>query len=849
MIGKQVHHYKILEKLGSGGMGDVYLAEDTRLKRKVALKFLPSAYAAKSELRKRFEREAQAVAALTHPNIVAVYELGEHEDQLFIAMEYVPGQTLEARFQSGPLSLEDVSDIAGQICEGMISAHESKIIHRDIKPSNILLDSQGRVRILDFGLARLSGATRLTRTGTTMGTLMYQSPEQARGEAVDHRTDIFSLGCVLYEMIAGVTPFQGDYDAAIVYAIAHEDPKPLSAIRSDVDDALQSLVHRMLAKEPSERPQSVSEVLADLNDPSGKSSFTEEPARLADTVAATDDKKLDLPGKKSGRDSDELVAILPFANVTGNSADDWLGTGISETILADLKKISGLSCIASDRVKRIAGDRQLAGLGDEALLNMGSQLFARWVVSGSYQRMGDSVRIIASVADTARNEVIESCKVDGMMSDIFTLQDQVVKELAGSMNRSTSALKDATTAAASSGRNQAFELFARGRQLFSEFSLSGADQAQEYFEKAIAAAPDYALAYSGLGSLLVTRFIHSNDPACLREGIQHLEKSIEIDDKLADPFIWLTYAYMRDRLPEKAIEYGEKAVQLDPTHPLSHYFLGAAYSAEISREYDIDAQRRVHDCYAKCISLEPRYQPARMLIGLMYVNHGMYDRALPHFEKSTEIERSQNSAYVKFVGGPTLLGGLYLRRGGESSQAESVLLQALESLSGKDHVYKRTFEALTLCYLGEMSLGSGSSDEALGQFDSALELIADHPQGLGLGFFFIRANLGMARAFHNLGMRREALSRLQSAEKSFSERKGMSFQPVFDGGVRQAHFDFALYYSKAGEIETATSHLLSAIEMGWRELPALSRYPEFEPLREESLVKEALQAIQSVQPW
>ena len=848
MVGKQVSHYRILEKIGAGGMGEVFLAEDTRLKRKAALKFLPSAFAAASESRQRFEREAQAAAALNHPNIVAVYELGEHEDQLFIAMEYVQGQTLEARLKSNPPSFDDVVDIAGQICEGLSSAHESGIVHRDIKPSNLLLDSSGRVRILDFGLARLSGMTRLTRTGTAMGTLMYQSPEQARGETVDFRTDIYSLGCVIYEMIAGVPPFHSEYDAAIVYAIAHEPPEPLSVVRPDVPGYLQTLVHGMLAKSPAERPQSAAEVLDALHDRHATPASAKAPAQIAGPAGVVESSRPKTSGEPTRGEPKELAAILPFVNVTGNIADEWLGTGLSETIMADLKKRSGLHFVAADRVHQIAAEKTLSGTADAKLLNLGTQLGARWVVCGSYQRMGDSVRIIASIADTFRNEVMESCKIDGLMSDVFTLQDRVVQELADSMEQSATELNYLSTPVASPGRNRAFELYARGRQLFSEFNLKGTAEAQEYFEKAIAADPEYALAYSGLGSLLMTRFIHSNDSADLQVGIKNLRMAIEVDDRLADPLIWLTYAYMRDGKPKESVEVGRKAVNLDPNHPLGHYFLGAAYSAEISGKYDIQAQRRAHDCYSRCIALEPRYQPVRMLIGLMYINHGMYDRALPHLQKAAEIEGSERPAYVKFVGGPTLLGGLHLRMG-DWSKAQRALSKATKNLAAQDHAYKLTFEVLTCCYLGELAVGRGSFDEALQPYASALEFISEHPEGLGLGFFSIRANLGLARAFHRLGMRREANSHFGSAQKSFTERKGMSFQPVFDGGERQAHFDFAIYFSTAGEKKSAKTHLLEAIKLGWRETPALDHFPEFDPLRADKSLKAQLLRIADDQPF
>ena len=264
MIGQTISHYKITAKLGEGGMGEVYVATDLKLDREVALKFLPPHLSADPEFLSRFQHEAKAAAALSHPNIVTVYEFGEHEGRQFMALELVEGQTLEALIKSGDLPLPKCLETAIQICDGLAAAHHAGIIHRDIKPANILVDKSDRVRILDFGLAKSRRATTETRVGTTVGTVQYESPEQSRGEQVDHRSDIFSFGVVLYEMIAGRTPFPGEIVEAIRYAIAHEAPEPLARYRANVPDDLQRIVSKCLAKEPRARYQNIEEVPVDL---------------------------------------------------------------------------------------------------------------------------------------------------------------------------------------------------------------------------------------------------------------------------------------------------------------------------------------------------------------------------------------------------------------------------------------------------------------------------------------------------------------------------------------------------------------------------------------------------------
>ncbi len=264
MIGKTISHYRVLERLGEGGMGVVYKAKDTRLKRTVALKFLPQEFLCDSEAKARFVHEAQAASALNHPNITTIHEIDEFESQMFIVMEYCEGKTLKKIVEKETLSVKKVLDIGIQVCEGLTTAHEKEIVHRDIKSDNIMLTPRGQVKIMDFGLAKLKGVSKLTKTGTTLGTAQYMSPEQAQGKEVDHRSDIFSFGVVLYEMITGQLSFKGEHEAAIIYSIINETPEPLARFKANVPEGLQRIVNKALKKDRSTRYQSASEVIADL---------------------------------------------------------------------------------------------------------------------------------------------------------------------------------------------------------------------------------------------------------------------------------------------------------------------------------------------------------------------------------------------------------------------------------------------------------------------------------------------------------------------------------------------------------------------------------------------------------
>ncbi|MGB5848125.1 MAG: serine/threonine-protein kinase, partial [Ignavibacteriaceae bacterium] len=264
MIGKTLLHYKIIEKLGEGGMGVVYLAEDTKLERRVAIKFLPHYISINSEERQRFKIEAKAAASLNHPNISTIHAIEESEDQIFIVMEYIDGFELKDKIKSSSLPVDETIQIATQIAEGLEAAHKNGIVHRDIKASNIMITKDGKVKIMDFGLAKIKDGTELTKIGSTVGTAAYMSPEQTKGEEVDHRTDIWSFGVVLYEMLAGELPFKGDYEQAVIYSILNEDPKSITILREDAPSQLSNIIAKTLKKNPKERYHTIKELIEEL---------------------------------------------------------------------------------------------------------------------------------------------------------------------------------------------------------------------------------------------------------------------------------------------------------------------------------------------------------------------------------------------------------------------------------------------------------------------------------------------------------------------------------------------------------------------------------------------------------
>jgi len=424
MIGKTILHYKVVRKLGEGGMGEVYLAEDTKLDRQVALKFLSEQFASDQNFKVRFKREAQAAAALNHPNIITIHEVAEYEDRPFIAMEFVEGESLKELTARKDLSVQKVIDLGIQISQGLAKAHQAGIIHRDVKPQNILIDKDGRARICDFGLAKLRREVMLTRTGTTVGTVAYMSPEQGQGKEVDQRSDIFSLGVVLYEMITGQLPFKGEHEAAIVYSIVNETPEPLARYKANVPEGLERVVKKILRKDRDTRYQSAADITADLKELQRQS-----------TTAATLSSKSALGVRKEKRSwavpvvgvillaavvviallmlysrtdvptppGAEMaartgwknsIAVLPFRDFSPGKDQEYFCDGMTDAIIGKLSGLEDLKIISMSSVMRYKAPEQ-------DIREIGRELGVATILEGSIQQEENRIRLSAQLVSVA----------------------------------------------------------------------------------------------------------------------------------------------------------------------------------------------------------------------------------------------------------------------------------------------------------------------------------------------------------------------------------------------------------------------------------------------------------------
>jgi len=550
MIGQTVSHYKILEKLGEGGMGEVYLAEDTSLGRKVAIKFLSSDKASDSESRQRFVHEARAQAMLSHPNIATFYEVGEENGQVFIVMEYIEGQPLSRLAAGEKLSLSEILDIAIQVGEGLQAAHEKGITHRDIKPENVLVTAKRLAKITDFGLAKWKGASTLTQSGARMGTAYYMSPEQVEGKKVDHRTDIFSLGIILYELLCARRPFEGDTDTAIFYDLINTQPQPLARFARNLPEKLEQIVMKCLAKKPEERYQHIDELLVDLRSIKKKLE-TGSPASETSKIASA-----------------PSIAVLPFTNMSPEPENEYFSDGLTEEIIAHLAKIRALKVISRTSVMRY---KQTA----KSLKQIATELGVRHILEGSVRKQGNHLRITAQLVDALEDAHLWAETYRGTVEDVFDIQEKVAGEIAEALKLKLSPQEQRNLEKRQTENTEAYQLYLKGRYYWNKRTEEGLKKGIEFFEQAIEKDPTYALAYTGLADSynVLTAFGLVAPADAIPRIRAAASRALEIDEALAEAHIsraWWAACFDREwETSEREFKLG---IELNPNYATGHHW-------------------------------------------------------------------------------------------------------------------------------------------------------------------------------------------------------------------------------------------------------------------------------------
>lgn len=696
MIGKEISHYKILAKLGGGGMGVVYKAEDIRLKRLVALKFLPPELTRDSEAKKRFMQEAQAASALEHPNICTIHEIETTaDDQLFMVMTYYDGTTLDNKIAKGSLSVNEAIDISIQILLGLSRAHEAGIIHRDIKPANIMITSRGEVKVLDFGLAKLSGKSRTTRKGRYMGTLAYMSPEQARGETVDHRTDIWSVGVVFYEMITGKIPFDGEYGQAIIYSIINEDPPALESIKPDLPQSIENILKRAMAKDPIKRYNYVEEFMVELV--SLQKKIEKE---LIDNQQAV---KIE-PFKFR-------VAVLPFANFSPDPEDEYFADGLTEELISTLSKIKEFKVIARTSVMQYKKTTKSAA-------KIGRELKVGNILESSVRKAGKQVRISSQLINSHTEENIWSQVYDRELKDIFAIQSDIAQSIARALQIQLLNGEKQQVEKKATDNLEAYHLYLKGRYWWNKRNEEGLKKSILFFEKAIDLDPLYALAYTGIADA----YIILGNYGVLAPGDAYskaekaAENALKIDDSLAQAHSSLgcvNSLYFWDW--SKAEKHFKQAIDLNDKYATTFHWYAINFLTPRG-EFD-QALTQIHQAQ----ELDPLSLIINTTVGLVHYFAGEYDQAIQQYRKTLEIDSEFAIAYL-FMGW-TL----------EQKQMKKEAIEAVEraiQISGNTTAMQSEL-ASTLANVGEFDKAKAVSEKITQPSSYAMYSLAAYHTALG----------------------------------------------------------------------------------------------------------------------
>ncbi len=753
MIGQTIHQYRILEKLGQGGMGEVYLADDTKLNRKVALKFLSETYTSDAEVLARFKREAQMAAGLNHPNIVTVHEVAEYEGRPFFAMAYIDGESLAERIAKGSLPLDDALEIATQIGDGLHNAHEAGVVHRDIKPGNVFMEHSGRVKILDFGLAKIGGGSRVTGATSTFGTIYYMSPEQVRGEVVDRRSDVFSFGVLLHEMLTGELPFKGDHSAAIIYSITNEDPKPPSSLGTGVPAELDTVVARALDKNPDNRYQTIQEMLDDLGryraglgvaSGGGAKRLIRIllPTSIVFMAVAAliffNPFGLEFNPKRGAVAADNSLAIMYFENVVNPEDPMRLGEIVTNLLITDLSESEYMDVVSEQRlydILKLQGREGEKVIDRSTATDVAAHAGAKWMLLGSILQEEPRLIVTSRLVDVETGKVAASQRVTGQENDkIFEIVDQLTSEIKKDLALPAAAAreKDMPVAEATTHSTEAYRYYLEGMDYLNKYYDQ---EAKASFDRALEYDSTFAMAYLRLSSSVISnsmterrraisKAVEYSDRASKKElryinsasalisgdvkgAIAELETLIEEhpNEKEAYKELGDIYrVYISD--PDEAISYYRRVLVIDPMDKGSYNSLAYLYQSV----GDID--NYIWAIY-QYMSLAPGEANPHDSRGDLYAFSGKPGKAIKSYAKALELKPDFHGSRVK-------LGHMHLFNG-DYDKAREAYTTLVDDGDASIRAWGRGLMTLVPMYQGRL-------DEAIKLLDEGIA--ADRAEGV-----------------------------------------------------------------------------------------------------------------------
>lgn len=784
-------HYDILGKLGEGGMGIVYLAKDTKLNRKVALKFLPNRVSVDPEERSRFKQEAQAAAALNHSNIAQVYAIEEIDDdqELFIVMEFVDGADLKEVIAAGKLTLQQKKDIALQIAQGIKAAHDQKIIHRDIKAANIMMDSSGRIKIMDFGLARIQGTAHITKPGTTVGTTSYMAPEQLAGDEADVQSDIWSYGVVLYELFTGDLPFKGLYEPAVMYAITEEDPAPVAQKAGEIPSHYEAVIERCLQKNRDNRFDSFEEIISNLTEAS--------PAVTRTTQSPADKYSQPAGGKKryvlasasvflfvvtillllftnsltwtgNSVPQKKYLAVLPIENIGGNPDLQAICDGLAEMFsykLSEVEKyqdsywVTPASEMRREQVASVTQANKLFGVN--------------LAISSSIQTMQDSTRLILELVDADNIRRLDSEQIVVASNELATLERHGVQAVLRMLHIEMNPQMNNSLAQNQAAGSEAYKLYLKGlSDLRGYDNTVDLDRAIEQFQQATEADPEFALAYAGLGEAYWRKYETTGTVEMVKEAEKALNSALQINERLAPVQTLLGMLKSGTGDQEQAIVHFGRAIEIDPKYYPAYQGMARAFEQQGNSD-------KAANTYKRAIDLKPEYWAGYKDLGIYYLNKGEISNAIGQLEKVIELTPKNSTAFSNL--------GVAYYYDGQNAKARQMFEQSL--------ALERN--PLTANNLAGIYYWEGKYEQAAGMYEIALEAYSNRYEIWG-----------------NLAAAYELSGQHQQAQKTYfmAIEKALA-QLEVNANAPEVIADLGAYYSDVGDTSNALENIERALEL------------------------------------